>query len=67
MSFQKGTLIATSMIAFSTSLGVLIALISFIYQIRKISLIEIILYSEIYISINLLFLYIINRLIKNEI
>ena len=66
MEVYNGNLIATSMIAFSTSLGVLIALISFIYQIKQISFIEAVLYSEIYISINLLFLYIIKRMFENE-
>jgi len=57
MEFSKANLFATSMIAFSTSLGVLIALISFLYQIKKMSLIELVLYSEMYISAHLLFLY----------
>lgn len=66
MGFQKGTLIATSMIAFSTSLGVLIALLNFLYQIRNLNLLELFLYAIIYIDAHLLFLYIIKRLLVNE-
>lgn len=64
MNSQTGNLIATAMIAFSTSLGVLIALISFINQIRKISFIETALYFEIYLSVHLLFLYVLKKYIK---
>jgi len=64
MNFQKATLIATSMVAFSTSLGVLIALVSFIYNLGKFNFIELILYSEMYISLHLLFLYMLKRLFK---
>jgi len=53
--------IATSMIAFSTFLGVLFAMIYYIYQIKKLGFIEASLYVVIYININLLFLYIIKR------
>jgi len=56
--------IATSMIAFSTFLGVLTAIISYINQVRGINLLEIILYTVIYISVNLLFLYVLVRWIK---
>tara|TARA_Y100000034_G_scaffold108121_1_gene138266 strand:+ start:203 stop:400 length:198 start_codon:yes stop_codon:yes gene_type:complete len=58
MELQKASLIATSMIAFSTFLGVLIALVGLITQIKNFSLIELFLYVEIYISVHLLFLYI---------
>ena len=64
MNLQKGTLIATAMIAFSTSLGVLIALISFIYQMRRISILELFVYIEMYISLNLLVLLILKRVLK---
>jgi len=64
MNLQKGILIATSMIAFSTSFGVLVALINLVYQIKQMGLIEIFLYSEIYISIHLLALLILKRLFK---
>ena len=51
------TEIATCMVAFSTFLGVLIAMISYISQVKKINFLETMLYSVIYININLLFLY----------
>jgi hypothetical protein len=56
--------IAAGMTAFSTFLGVLFAMIYYIYQIKKLGFLEAILYIVIYININLLFLYILKRSYK---
>ncbi len=61
MSYEKLMAIATSFIAFSTSLGVLIALIYYSYQIKKISILEGIIISIFYIDVNLLFLYLLKK------
>ena len=66
MNFQEGSFIATSMIAFSTSFGVLIALLGWLYQIKKLSLLELFLYSVMYINANLLVLYILKRAVEED-
>lgn len=53
--------ISTAMIAFSTFLGVLFALIYYLYLILEVTFIEIIMYTIIYIDLNLLFLYMLKR------
>jgi len=58
-------LIATSsMLAFSTFLGVLIALIYYAYQILQINLLEALTIINIYILANLSFLYYLTRKLK---
>ncbi len=58
---------STAMVVFSTFLGVLFAMIYYIYQIKRLSFIEALLYVVIYININLLFLLYIKRwFYKNE-
>ncbi|MAE49574.1 hypothetical protein CMI48_01970 [Candidatus Pacearchaeota archaeon] len=57
MNTKEITAIATSMIAFSTFLGVLIALIYYLYQIREPTFLEVTLWAIIYIDFHLMFLY----------
>ena len=52
---------ATSMIAFSTSLGVMFAIIYYLYQMINLNFIEAFLYAIIYINVNLLVLLYITR------
>jgi hypothetical protein len=56
--------IATSMIAFSTSLGVLLALLQYVLPTKDASFLIIIFWSEVYILITLSFLYLFKRLSK---
>lgn len=56
--------LAAGMIAFSTFLGVLFAMLYYVYQIRNVVFIEAVLYSEIYILVNVSFLYILKRVLK---
>jgi len=49
--------VSTAMISFSTFLGVLFALLYYLYLILEINIIQTIIYAIIYIDINLLFLY----------
>jgi len=53
--------IATSMIAFSTSIGLLFAGLYYLYQIQNLIFMQAILFTVIYININLLFLYVLKR------
>ncbi|MAG02786.1 hypothetical protein CMI42_05595 [Candidatus Pacearchaeota archaeon] len=48
--------VATLMLAFSTFLGALIAIVSILINLNR-SLIEMLLYAIIYIDLNLIFLY----------
>lgn len=58
---------ATSMVAFSTFLGVLFAALYYLYQIKEVNFIQAMLVTAIYININLLFLlYIKKSLNQNE-
>ena len=61
MDYERITAIATCVIAFSTFLGVLAAIIYYLYQIKETNLIEVILWGIVYIDANLLFLYILKR------
>lgn len=56
--------IATSMIAFSTFLGVLFAGLYYFYQIKEVNFAQAFLFSVIYININLLFLIYLKKRIK---
>jgi len=53
--------IATSMIAFSTSIGLLFTGLYYLYQIQNLIFMQAILFTVIYININLLFLYVLKR------
>ena len=66
MDYNKINMIATSMIAFSTFLGVLFAMVYYLYLIIKVNFFEVIIGGIIYIDINLIFLYILKRGIENE-
>lgn len=61
MKYDRVNAIATCVIAFSTFLGVLAAIIYYLYQIKETILIEAIIWGIVYIDINLLFLYILKR------
>jgi hypothetical protein len=61
MELQKINTIFTGIIAFSTSLGVLFALVYYFYQVKNISFLQAFVISEIYILINLSFLYMLKR------
>ncbi len=61
MKYEKINAIATCSIAFSTFLGVLAAIIYYLYQIKETNLVEVILWGIVYIDVNLLFLYILKR------
>lgn len=56
--------IATGMIAFTGFLGVMFAMVYYIYQIKNLNIIEAIMYIVTYINANLLFFYILMRLTK---
>jgi len=56
--------IATSMIAFSTFLGVLFAGLYYIYQIKKVDFFEALIYVVTYININILFLLFLKKRVK---
>jgi hypothetical protein len=61
MDTNKITAIATSMIAFPTFLGVLIATIYYFYQIKELNILEALAVVNIYILLNLLFLYVLKK------
>lgn len=61
MNYEKVNAIGTGVIAFSTFLGVLSAIIYYSYQIKNFDLAYGIIMSIIYIDINLLFLYLLKR------
>ena len=61
MDYERITAIATCVIAFSTFLGVLAAIIYYLYQIKDTKLLEVILWGIVYIDVNILFLYILKR------
>ena len=56
--------ISTAMLAFSTFLGIMIASLYYIYQIKHMGSFEIFIYTIIYIDLNLTFLYILKRLVE---
>ena len=59
MDYNKINMIATSMIAFSTFLGVLFAMVYYLYLIIKVNFFEVIIGGIIYIDINsYIFIYI---------
>ena len=59
--------ISTAMISFSTFLGVLFALLYYLYLILNVNFYQMTLYAIIYIDLNLMFLYYLKRRgIKNE-
>ena len=64
MDYQKLNSVSNAIIAFVTSLGVLFALIYYMYIMINITLIQAILGATIYIDIILLFLYIL-KIISN--
>jgi len=64
MEIQKINTIFTGMIAFSTSLGVLFVLVYYFYQVKNISFLQAFVINEIYILINLSFLYMVERWIE---
>jgi len=53
--------VSTAMLSFSTFLGVLFALLYYLYLILKADIYQIILYAIIYIDVNLIFLYYLKR------
>ena len=57
MKYDKITAIATCFIAFSTFLGVLAAIVYYLYQIKNTNMLEVFIWATIYIDTNLLFLY----------
>ena len=61
MDVNKLTAIATSMISFTGSLGVLFAMLYYLYQVKQIKILIAIFLANIYILINLIFLYIIRK------
>ena len=61
MGKERAIEVATSMIAFSTFLGVLFAGLYYFYQIKEVNFIEAILFVVIYININLLFILYIKK------
>lgn len=61
MKANKITAISTTMLAFSTFLGVLLALMSYLSNFLGATSYQIFLYGIIYIDSNILFLYILKR------
>jgi lipid-A-disaccharide synthase-like uncharacterized protein len=57
MDYNKISAIATSFLAFSSFLGVLIALVYYSFQIKKLNVFQVLIGAIIYIDVNLLFLY----------
>jgi len=66
MKNQELTAIATTMIAFSTFLGVGSALLYYLFLTQKLNIPKTILYATIYILINTIFLYLILYTRTNE-
>lgn len=58
MNSEKVMATSTAMVAFSTFLGVLFALLYYLYLILNVNIYEAVLYATIYIDLNLTFLYI---------
>ena len=65
MNNQEITAIATTMIAFSTFIGVGSALLYYLFLTQKLNTPKTILYATIYILINITFLYALLRTRKN--
>ncbi len=61
MDYNKLMAISTSSLAFSTFMGVLIAMIYYAFQIKDFGVIEAFLGTIIYIDINLLFFYMLKK------
>jgi len=61
MNVNKIMAISTTMLSFTTFLGVLFALLYYLYLILSANVYQIILYEIIYIDINLTFLYYLKR------
>ena len=57
MCYKKLTAISTSFLAFSSFLGVLFAMVYYLFQIKNFTISQAVLGVIIYIDINLLFLY----------
>lgn len=64
MDNDKVKAISAAMSSFIAFLGVLSALLYYLYQIKKLNPLEVMIISEIYIISNLTFLYIIKRGLK---
>lgn len=64
MNINKVMATSTAMLAFSTFLGILIASLYYIYQIKQIDSFGMFIYVIIYIDLNLIFLYILKRQMK---
>ena len=61
MNYPQINAIANSMVAFTIFLGVLAAMIYYLYQIKEVNLLEVIFLGIVYIDLNLLFLYYLKR------
>lgn len=61
MNSNKLLALSTTSLAFSTFLGVLLTLMSYLSNILKTNIYQLFLYAIIYIDSNLLFLYILKR------
>lgn len=61
MDYSKVNAIATSFLAFSSFLGVLIAMVYYSFQIKNLSVLQVVVGAIIYIDANLLFLYILKK------
>ncbi len=61
MNYPQINALATCMVAFTTFLGVLAAMIYYLYQIKEVNLLEVIFLGIVYIDLNLLFLYYLKR------
>jgi len=62
MNYNKVIAIANCFIAFFTFLGVLFALMYYYFQIRGLTIMEVIVIAIIYIDVNLLFLYYLKKI-----
>lgn len=61
MDYNKISALSTSFIAFSSFLGVLFAMIYYIFQIKNLGIFQAFISTIIYIDMNLLFWYILKK------
>ena len=64
MDINKVVAISTTMLSFITFLGILFALLYYFYQFRNLRFLHVTLIGELYIAINLTFLYLLKGWIK---
>ena len=64
MEYNKITAFANSVLAFSTSLAVMLALLQYVLPTKEGNFLIILFWSEVYILLHLLFLYMLKKWLK---